>query len=140
MKNSKVVLSTILLVAGVITFASFKSKSYDKRAFHIVCFYYVPVESECCGILNPNNWIDALTQDPSNPVNGLCDATNFMCAICFDDMQLVNDFPDQTLLSNLYTTLNTNFPATGLPSITPATIKVSSSPDVFVNVYQKLYP
>lgn len=137
MKNLKIVLTAMLLVAGVIAFSSFKSQSYIKKAFDKICFYYEPQNSN--GITDPNNWTNAETTDPSAiPGGGLCDATNFICAICFDNSFLVNDLPSSTILSNLNSTLISAFPTTHLPATTPAlNIKVSSSPDVFVDVYQK---
>lgn len=94
MKNSKVVLASLLLIGGVVTFSSFASKYYNKKAFDLVCFYYVGVQPAITtDIENPSQWSDAGSTAPD------CTVFNKLCAICLDDTQLDDDGkPDTTTL------------------------------------------
>ena len=104
MKNLKIVLSCLLLAAGLIGFSAFSLKgtnhAYNAKAFSRVCFDYI-------GTFNgPNGTPDQIQtasawEDIGNTVTD-CPATNTtLCGICFDNSQLTGDpeEPNSNVLS-----------------------------------------
>lgn len=103
MKNLKVVLASLLLIAGVVAFSSFSSKNYNKKAFDLICFYYIGAQpATTTDIEDPTKWSDAQSTSPD------CVVFSKLCAICFDDSQLNGDSqPNSTVLQ----LVNDNFQA-----------------------------
>lgn len=98
MKNLKIVLASLLLVAGGISVSSFVAKGYNKSAFVQTCYYFnAPTHTgtptlfkDVVGtdrnliqteVQNTANWISvgSVIEPPADCNNG-----EFGCAICFD--------------------------------------------------------
>jgi len=91
MKNFKIALVTLLTATLIIAVSSFTIKSYNSRAFAILCYELINVTINTPALnagngtartdfINTANWV--LTNQAG--INANCTGPNKVCGICFD--------------------------------------------------------
>jgi len=98
MKNLKIVLSCLLLAAGLIGFSAFSLKgtnhAYNAKAFSRVCYNYNGTFNGPNGAPDQITTASVWTDISSSSTN--CPATSTkLCGICFDDSQLDGGDPEE---------------------------------------------
>ncbi|QEC40305.1 hypothetical protein [Pseudobacter ginsenosidimutans] len=126
MKSLKIVLASLLLVAGGITVSSFAVESYNSKAFALKCYTYVITDKDnitfgsadqITELVVKNEGFWAVSAHTPSTISTICDPTNFLCAICFDDSK----YTLTQALTAVWNYYNTNHTFTSGLDIDPLT-------------------
>ena len=96
MKNFKIVLTSLLLVASILGLSSFVSQNYKAKAFATTCFTYEGAQTETA-IKIASNYTEGSPQT-------VCDNIINLCGICISDDAGIdeNGLPKQAVLDAVW--------------------------------------
>lgn len=132
MKNLKIALASMLLVASVIGFSAFKSHTYNKKAFAITCFYYNGPNQSATEIGKASNWNTTASIPPIGEED-FCSSGIDLCAICFDNVYLNGGKPIAQILAAVnQTTFALTVSSTGFRNTATISPGVTTPVDIYL--------